>query len=115
MEKLYALSRGLLTVIAPAVCQARNIGKSIPVGAWAVDGYTDDATVAFSHCTARVPYRSGIYLIFSVQSREGSWQMGLANPQWKLPTGKRYPITYKIDQGVPVTDMATVLLSASSP
>lgn len=100
----------LLIALAPNVCEAKQIkGSGIAVGAWSVDAYTNDDTGAFSHCTASVPYKSGILLVFSIQSGAASWQMGLANPEWELPTGKTYPIAYKIDRAVPHQQMATVL------
>jgi hypothetical protein len=100
----------LLIALAPYVCEAKHIkGSGIAIGAWSVDAYANDDTGAFSHCTASVPYKSGILLVFSIQSGAASWQMGLANPEWKLPTGKTYPIAYKIDRTSPQQEMATVL------
>jgi hypothetical protein len=99
-----------IAALTPTMCNAASIkGSTVEVGAWTVDAYANDDTGAFSHCVAAVPFRSGILLVFSIQSGANSWQLGLANPQWKLPIGQKYPITYKIDRGVPLMDTATVL------
>ncbi len=100
-----ALCIGLQTT---AVSAHEIPGSQSAIGLWSVTGYTDDTTGAFSHCAAVVPYKSGVSLAFSISAGGSSWRLALANPAWKLPTGEKYQLAYKIDESAPVMDTAIV-------
>jgi hypothetical protein len=91
---------GLVGAVAVAVSIGPTHGAELwnhKIGGWHAGAYSRDG--GFSHCAATVPYRSGIYLLFSVNSKT-QWSMGLINPNWNLSIGSKYPISYRVDDGV---------------
>jgi len=91
------------------VAVAKQLEHRILFG-WDISAHSDDKTGAFSHCAAGVPYRSGIYLVFTI-SRSFSWSMSFSNSAWRLNPGSRYPITYQIDNSPIFTAEAVALTS----
>jgi len=95
--------------------------ESTTLYGWDISAYSNDQTSAFSHCTAGMPYKSGIYLVFSIDGNF-NWSMSFANSAWQLTPGSRYPITYQIDnfsqfaaEAVAITpQLASVRLTNSS-
>src|SRR5258706_16427705 len=69
---------------------------SIRVGQWGGGAYTNDATGAFSHCAAAVPYLSGIVLIVGMGANH-QWTLGFAHPAWNLTPGESIPIGLTFD------------------
>src|SRR5215467_3178807 len=101
--RILAICAVLIALNAPA--KAETI-RNFQVGSWFAGAYTKSGTSTFSHCAASARYRSGIFVLFSV-NRSYSWSMGFANPAWKLTKGSRYNIVFVIDDGQPMTGMAT--------
>jgi len=95
----------LIALSAPA--KADTI-RNFQVGSWFAGAYTTKGTSAFSHCAASARYRSGVLVLFSV-SRSYSWSLGFANPAWNLTKGSRYNIVFVIDDGQPMTGVATAI------
>ena len=79
----------------PAEAQSRRVGN---VGGWEIAAHGNLQTRQFSHCSASVPYRSGIIMIFSV-NRAFAWSMGFANERWTLRKGDQFEVAYAIDGG----------------
>jgi len=82
--------------------------RNFQVGSWFAGAYTAKGTNTFSHCAASASYRSGILVLFSV-NRAYSWSLGFANPAWNLTKGSRYNIVFVIDDGQPMTGVATAI------
>lgn len=121
--KLAAKSVGILLSIgcfASDLVQAKELEKTNLYG-WTISAHANAKTGAFSHCAAGVPYKSGIFLVFSI-GRNFDWAMGFGNPAWRLKPGSRYPISYQIDnsaafkaEAVAVTsELVSVSLADSS-
>lgn len=83
--------------VAASVAQAATL-ETTNIDNWSISAHSRDRTGQFSHCATSVPYRSGILLLFSVNSNY-DWSMGLVNPQWRLTQGAEFNFTYNIDRG----------------
>ena len=66
------------------------------VANWQGGAYTRGNSDTFSHCAASAKYRSGIYVLFSV-NRNYRWSVGFGNPNWQLTPRSTYPIAFSID------------------
>jgi hypothetical protein len=89
----FALSVAMFATSArAATLESTNIDN------WVISAHSNDRTGQFSHCATSVPYRSGILLLFSVNSTFG-WSMGLSNTQWRLSPGAEFNFEYFIDRG----------------
>jgi hypothetical protein len=66
------------------------------VANWKGGAYTRGNSDTFSHCAASAKYRSGIYVLFSV-NRNYRWSVGFGNPNWQLTPRSVYPIAFSID------------------
>ena len=71
---------GLFWVTAPA--EAATLSTR-DVAGWQVGAYSNDQTGQFSHCTAGVPYVSGIYMMFAVD-KNFQWGLWFFNNAWNL-------------------------------
>ena len=83
--------------VAVSSAQAATL-ETTNIDNWSISAHSRDRTGQFSHCATSVPYRSGILLLFSVNSNY-DWSMGLVNPQWRLAQGAEFNFTYNIDRG----------------
>ena len=101
----------VFAVLILAADPANSAGPfgSIQVGNWKGGAYTNDATGAFSHCAAGVPYQSGVYFVVSATAN-GGWELGFAHQAWQLVVGETIPIDLTFDNhdqfhvfGTPVT------------
>ena len=66
------------------------------VANWKGGAYTRGSSDIFSHCAASAKYRSGVYVLFSV-NRNYRWSVGFGNPNWQLTPRSTYPIAFSID------------------
>jgi len=103
---LRAILFGLIVLVAGAA-QSSEL-YSARVAGWTTGAYANDKTGEFSHCSASVPYKSGISLYFFI-GPDFRWFMGFSNPTWRLTEGASYPVTYQIDAGQPISAQAEVL------
>lgn len=95
--------------------------RSFRIGAWQAGAYSNDSTGVFSHCAATASYKSGIYVVFSI-SKNATWTVGFANPEWRLSQGDTYNIAFTVDDMPPIaakayaisTGHVSVLLQDSS-
>lgn len=71
------------------------------VGAWQAGAYINDDTRAFVHCSAFVPYRSGI-LFYVAVDRQYNWRLGFSNNAWRLREGETIPVALTFDGEGPV-------------
>lgn len=76
-------------------------------GGWSVTSHTNDSTGQFSHCIASGIYKSGIFMMISIDTGY-KWRMGFLNPAWNLQPGGQYGISYWVDRGRPVAGVANV-------
>jgi hypothetical protein len=96
-----AIMRALLGIVA-----ALGVATQVQAGAlwqqkindWSVFAYADEHSNAFTHCSAVGRYKSGIYLIFTI-NRNFDWSIAFANPKWRVKKGQRYDIRYWVDDG----------------
>jgi hypothetical protein len=93
--RLFALIAMFLTLLASAA-YAKGPYGSIRVGQWAGGAYTNEATGAFSHCAAFVPYQSGISLFVGMFANH-QWNLGFAHQAWQLTPGETIPIGLTFD------------------
>src|ERR1700759_2029337 len=75
---------------------AKGPFEVVQVGNWTGGAYTDDATGAFTGCTAGAPYRRGIYFAVSVSAKM-TWSLGFAHPSWQLTPKEAFPIDLVFD------------------
>ncbi len=59
---------------------------------WRIGAYTDPGTRQFYSCIAGANYRTGIRLMFRIDS-EMNWFVTLTKPNWNLPVGVRRDLT----------------------
>ncbi|HKR58927.1 MAG TPA: serine protease [Pyrinomonadaceae bacterium] len=86
-----------LSLIEGGAAPARQISEFSSTD-WTGGAYSSDATGSFSHCAASGDYKSGITMFVAV-SRDYSWSLGFAHPDWKLTKGKKIPLKFRIDRG----------------
>ncbi len=96
MRKIFALVTLIATIGSTSSVVARGPYGSIHVGNWNGGAYTDDASGAFTGCTAGASYRSGIYFMVSVSSSL-TWSLGFAHPSWHLIPNEAFPIDLVFD------------------
>jgi hypothetical protein len=65
------------------------------VGNWQGAAY-NGADSHFTHCGITASYKSGMYLLFAVNAAWG-FNVGVADPRWKLETGKSYDVLFRVD------------------
>jgi hypothetical protein len=85
----------LLAVMFVRSTAAVNL-ESFNLKGWQIPAYANDDTKEFSHCSAYSLYKSGIYLMFSL-NRERQWYLGLFDPKWQLTPGKQYSFDVELD------------------
>ncbi len=78
------LTAAILVAGLSCTCPADTI-RNFNIGNWYAGVYSNDQTKAFTHCAASVRYKSGIYVVFSID-RSFNWKLALANPAWRLDT-----------------------------
>ncbi|WP_188079449.1 S1 family peptidase [Xanthobacter oligotrophicus] len=82
---------------APKTVVARTL--SLPsVAGWDVWASFNDKTKAFENCSALATYRSGVGLIFMLDSNFG-WLIGLIGGSIRATEGVNYDFIFKIDDG----------------
>jgi len=94
-------------LLAPAAAEPATM-QSGTIGNWLIGAYSDDATGQFHHCAMSASYRSGIFMVFSV-NREMQWALGFANPAWQLTKGTKYQLGMSIDGRTPFLEQATAI------
>jgi hypothetical protein len=77
-------------------------------GQWSGGAYNNDQTRQFSHCAAGVPYRSGVFMMVSI-NRLFVWSLGFADPEWNLTPGQGISVDISFDGGPAWNGMATAL------
>lgn len=87
---------GLLHVAIASAALAAGPFGTIRVGAWGGGAYTDDATGAFSHCSASSSYGSGITVVVG-QNAQNNWLLGFGSPAFHLTKGESFPIDVTFD------------------
>ncbi|MGO9485298.1 MAG: hypothetical protein ACLPX9_12040 [Rhodomicrobium sp.] len=95
VARLIALSGAILFALA-GFAYAKGPYGSIHVGQWAGGAYTNDATGAFSHCSAAVAYQSGVVLFVFLGSNK-QWSLAFAHQSWALTPGETIPIGLTFD------------------
>jgi hypothetical protein len=65
-------------------------------GNWTGGAYYFNSNGRFSHCAMQVSYRSGIIMLFAIDSGY-QWRMGFINDKWSLEPGRNYNVAYTID------------------
>src|SRR5215813_11302949 len=91
---LFAVSVVASFVVSDAL--AKGPFGTIKVGNWAGGAWTNDATGAFSHCSAGAPYLSGIYFMVALDV-SGGWTLGFAHQSWQLRPNEAFPIDLTFD------------------
>ncbi len=94
-------------LIAPAMSGAATI-QSTTIGNWLLGAYSNDGTGQFSHCAMSASYRSGIYMLFSL-NRNFQWSLGFADPAWRLNKGVALQVGMTIDGRTPILEQATAI------
>jgi hypothetical protein len=115
MRKLAFVVASAATIAGVSVAAAGGPYGSIHVGNWNGGAYTNDATGAFSGCTAGANYQNGIYFAVSV-SENNTWSLGFGHPSWQLTPNQAFPIDLVFDGqqqfhvfGNPITDKLVVV------
>jgi hypothetical protein len=78
---------------------------------WIVGAYSDNQSGQFSHCAISAPYLNGASLFFHI-NKSYRWTMGFGNTAWRLRVGRRFALTYAIDNDPRTT--ATAIVSDKS-
>lgn len=94
-------------LIAPVTSPAKTMDTAM-VGNWLVGAYSDDKSGEFSHCAMAASYRSGIYMVFSLNNAY-QWTLGFADPEWRLTKGATVAVGMTIDHATPILDQATAI------
>ena len=95
--------------------QATAEGKTLrqfKVANWSGGAYTSGDSDTFNHCAASARYRSGIYMLFSV-NRRYQWSVGFGNPSWELTPRTVYPIAFSIDGAQPIGAKAIAITKST--
>ena len=90
----------LLLLAWQGTAESKNL-RPFKVANWNGGAYTRGDSDAFNHCAASAKYRSGIYVLFSV-NRNFQWSVGFGNPNWQLTPRSVYPIAFSIDGAQPI-------------
>src|SRR5690349_23807844 len=102
MKRCVVVVFALLSVLAAVrSAEARGPYGTINVGNWKGGAFTNDQTGEFSHCSAAAVYKNGIYFVVMIDSKP-SWSLGFAHDDWKLSSGKAFPIQLTFDGQAPV-------------
>jgi hypothetical protein len=120
MKTLFTCSALALGVCIGSSAQAEVL-RNFHVANWFAGAYSFEGTRTFSHCAANASYTSGILVLFSI-NRSYAWNMGFANPQWRLTKGQQYDIAFSVDGSPPIfakaaavrTEMVLVNLADST-
>ena len=96
---LAVLGLAVAAVAVPPISRAAEMRHQV-WGRWSGGSYSNDATQQFSHCTAAVPYRSGITM-FVTLNRSFGWSLGFSDAAWNLTPGEGIPIAISFDGGAP--------------
>ena len=94
MRKIAFLVVSVAIIAGAPLAAARGPYGSIHVGNWNGGAYTNDATGAFTGCTAGTNYQNGIYFGVSV-SANVTWSLGFAHSSWQLTPNQAFPIDRK--------------------
>lgn len=92
---------GLAVVALSSAAIAAPI-RNYRVGNWYAGAYSSDQTLRFDHCAASVTYRSGVTVLFSINTRY-QWSVGFIHPQWRYRVGQPFSITFAVDESAPIT------------
>jgi hypothetical protein len=95
MVRLVALA-SLAQLIAVSSTFAAGPFGTIHVGEWSGGAYSNDATGAFSHCSAVTGYASGISVLVG-RNAGNSWILGFGSPAFRLAQGETFPIDVTFD------------------
>jgi hypothetical protein len=95
MIAVRALAACVLLIGAQTAAESKVLSR-FKVANWKGAAYTRGDSENFSHCAASAKYRSGIYVLFSV-NRRFQWSVGFGNPKWELTPRSTYPIAFSID------------------
>jgi hypothetical protein len=90
------LSQAVITILLLTSNAHAATLENSRVHGWYLGAYSNDETNEFSHCGMSAPYKSGIYLVFTLD-KDKQWFMGLSNPQWQLTIGKKYNFDVELD------------------
>ena len=93
-----------LCATSSGIAGSRNVAN---YGGWSVTAHTSDSSGQFTHCIASGIYKSGIFMMISIDV-DYKWRMGFLNPAWNLQPGGQYGISYWVDRGRPVAGVANV-------
>jgi hypothetical protein len=77
-------------------------------GLWQGGAFTNDVSHQFSHCSAWVPYKSGITMYVTV-NRAFAWNIAFAHPAWNLANGQQIPLSISFDGLPPWSGFANAL------
>jgi hypothetical protein len=95
MIAVRALAACVLLLGWQATAESKVLSR-FKVANWNGAAYTRGDSENLSHCAASAKYRSGIYVLFSV-NRRFQWSVGFGNPKWDLTPRSTYPIAFSID------------------
>lgn len=96
-----------VVLLFAASSDARTM-RNFRVGEWFAGAYSNDTTGEFSHCAASASYKSGIFVLFSID-KNFRWSMGFANPDWQLRLGTVYDVAFTVDDLTPITAKAVAI------
>jgi hypothetical protein len=95
MMTVRAIAACVLLLGGQAIAEGKTLGR-FKIANWNGGAYTAGSSDTFNHCAASAKYRSGIYVLFSV-NRRYQWSIGFGNPKWQLTPREIYPIAFSID------------------
>jgi hypothetical protein len=72
-----------------------QVAERFESGVWKGSAHLDEGSGTFSHCATYAPYEGG-QLVVLLRTRAG-FSVGLADPEWRLEAGARYPFLMAID------------------
>jgi hypothetical protein len=107
----------VLAIYAGLSCGASHLGGSAAAaqisnlqlnGLWQGGAFTNDVSHQFSHCSAWVPYKSGITMYVTV-NRGFAWNIAFSHPAWNFANGQQIPLSITFDGLSPWTGFANAL------
>ncbi|WP_431301681.1 hypothetical protein [Sediminicoccus sp. BL-A-41-H5] len=99
----------IAALAAPGISAAQNsIIATTNFNGWQISSFRSPSTGQFTHCAASANYRSGITLLFSINSRT-QWNIGFVHRDWTLSQGKDIPLQFNVDNAPPRPGVATAI------
>jgi hypothetical protein len=94
-------------LFAPTNTQADTI-RNFHSGAWFAGAYANDQTKKFSYCAASASYRSGIFMVVSIDRNFG-WHLAFTSQAWNMTANQQIPVKLVFDTGAPWDGTASAI------